>query len=121
MNKMYPLKQTADRSGLSKDTILFYEKTGLIPPIARNEIGHRIYSQENVDTLQLIACLKRTGMSLEEIKQYLHLQISEDRYHMLENHKQKLAQQMVELQQVIDIKLTKLKNKTNKENEYHGI
>ncbi|MEW4369974.1 MerR family transcriptional regulator [Paenibacillus kandeliae] len=121
MNKMYPLKQTADRSGLSKDTILFYEKTGLIPPIARNEIGHRIYSQENVDTLQLIACLKKMGMSLEDIKHYLHLNISEERYDMLEHHKQKLAQQMIELQNVINIKLTKLKNKKGKEHEHYDI
>ncbi len=76
-------------SRLSKDTILFYEKTGLIPAIARNEMGYRVYSQEDIDTLQ--------------------------------DHKEKLAQQMLELQNVIDIKLNKIKRKNEQEPKPDGI
>ncbi len=120
-NERYALKQTAMLSGLSKDTILFYEKTGLIPAIARNEMGYRVYSQEDIDMLQLIACLKKTGMSLEDIKSYLQLEASEERYQRLQDHKEKLAQQMLELQNVIDIKLNKIKRKNEQEPKPDGI
>ncbi|MFD1888562.1 MerR family transcriptional regulator [Paenibacillus wenxiniae] len=121
MNGRYALKQTAMLSGLSKDTILFYEKIGLIPTTARNELGYRVYSQEDIDTLNLIACLKRTGMSLEDIKSYLQLEISEERYQRLHEHKEKLAQQMMELQNVIDIKLNKIKLKNEQEHKPNGV
>ncbi len=121
MDERYALKQTAMLSRLSKDTILFYEKTGLIPAIARNEMGYRVYSQEDIDTLQLIACLKKTGMSLEDIKSYLQLEASEERYQRLQDHKEKLAQQMLELQNVIDIKLNKIKRKNEQEFKPDGI
>ncbi len=121
MKDMYILKQAATLSGLSKDTILFYEKTGLLPTIARNEIGHRMYSQQDVDTLHLIACLKKTGMSLEDIKSYLQIDVSEDRYQMLHTHKEKLQQQLLELQNVIDIKLKKIKLKNEMGHKQNGI
>lgn len=109
MNKVNALKQTSDITGLSKDTILYYEKIGLIPPVLRNEVGYRIYSTDDVDKLHVIACLKKTGMSLENIKIYMQICTSEGRHTMLENYKITLEQQMTELQKIIDIKLKKMK------------
>ncbi|WDF52978.1 MerR family transcriptional regulator [Paenibacillus sp. KACC 21273] len=106
---MNTLKQTSDMTGIGKDTILYYEKIGLIPPVMRNDIGYRIYNSEFVDMLNVIACLKKTGMSLENIKKYMQLDTSESRYNMLQDHQTTLEQQMIELQNIITIKLKKIK------------
>lgn len=57
--------------GLSKDTIRYYEKIGLIKPEVIN--SHRNYTEEELDNLDTIVKLKRNGFSLDEIKRMFHL------------------------------------------------
>jgi DNA-binding transcriptional MerR regulator len=63
-------------SGLSASTIRFYEKEQVIPPVRRDEIGHRYFTSEDVDHLIGVACVAATGMPLADLKQYLHAGIS---------------------------------------------
>lgn len=63
-------------SGLSASTIRFYEKEHVIPPVRRDEIGHRYFTSEDVDHLIGVACVAAIGMPLADLKQYLHAGIS---------------------------------------------
>jgi MerR family transcriptional regulator, copper efflux regulator len=64
----------AERSGLSVDTIRFYEKKGLIDSdlIRRQTNNYRDYSEESLERLALIQQAKRLGFTLTEIQQWIH-------------------------------------------------
>jgi MerR family transcriptional regulator, copper efflux regulator len=65
------IQDAARRSGLSEPTLRYYEEVGLIGPIARDpSSGHRRYGEEEVDTLQVLACLRAMGVSIEEMRTY---------------------------------------------------
>lgn len=58
-------------SGVSDQTIRFYERKGLISPVGRTPKGHRIYSSESVQSLRIIKAAQSMGFSLEEISTLL--------------------------------------------------
>jgi DNA-binding transcriptional MerR regulator len=65
------IQDAARRSGLSEPTLRYYEEVGLIGPIARDpSSGHRRYRQEEVDTLQALACLRAMGVGIGEMRTY---------------------------------------------------
>jgi MerR family copper efflux transcriptional regulator len=65
------IQEAARRSGLSEPTLRYYEEVGLIGPIARDpSSGHRRYGEEDVDTLQALACLRAMGVGIGEMRTY---------------------------------------------------
>src|SRR5579862_4810362 len=59
------------RSGLSEPTLRYYEQVGLIGPVERDESsGHRRYREDDVDTLQALACLRGMGVGIEDMRTY---------------------------------------------------
>lgn len=61
--------ELAQRTGLSKDTLRFYEKVGLLPPAPKRENGYRDYPESWVSNLQLLIRARELGFTLEELKQ----------------------------------------------------
>jgi MerR family transcriptional regulator, copper efflux regulator len=65
------IQVAARRSGLSEPTLRYYEEAGLIGPIARDpHSGHRRYREEDVDSLQALACLRAMGVGIEDMRTY---------------------------------------------------
>src|SRR5580658_5210214 len=65
------IQNVARRSGLSEPTLRYYEEVGLIGPIARDPSSrHRRYREEDVDTLQALACLRAMGVGIEDMRTY---------------------------------------------------
>ncbi len=62
------IKEFSDRTGLSRDTIRFYEKMGLIPKPKRNKSGYREYDESMVIKTKMVSRAKELGFSLAEIK-----------------------------------------------------
>lgn len=89
MNSFTP-SQVVERTGFSLDTLRYYEREGLIGPIERTAGGRRTYRQEHLDWLDLVKCLRDTGMPISDLKLYTAL--SEDattldeRLELLEAH-----------------------------------
>ena len=54
----YTIKQIAEQTGISEDTIRYYEKIKLLPRADRKENGHRVYRKEDFYMIKLISCLK---------------------------------------------------------------
>jgi DNA-binding transcriptional MerR regulator len=105
---VFSIKETSEQAGLSEDTIRYYEKIGLLPRAERKANRHRVYRPEDIQTMKLITCLKKTGMSLEEMKPYLQmsrdsdLEDFPDEREMLLNHRKKIEAQIISLQQIVD-------------------
>lgn len=65
------IQAAARRSGLSEPTLRYYEEVGLIGPIDRDpDRGHRRYREEDLDTLQALACLRAMGVGIEDMRIY---------------------------------------------------
>jgi DNA-binding transcriptional MerR regulator len=65
------IQDAALRTGLSEPTLRYYEEVGLIGPIARDpSSGHRRYREQDVDTLQALACLRSMGVGIGDMRTY---------------------------------------------------
>jgi MerR family copper efflux transcriptional regulator len=65
------IQDVSQRSRLSEPTLRYYEEVGLIGPIARDaRSGHRRYREEDLDTLQALACLRAMGVGIEDMRTY---------------------------------------------------
>jgi DNA-binding transcriptional MerR regulator len=65
------IQEVSRRSGLSEPTLRYYEDIRLIGPVDRDErSGHRRYRDEDLDTLQALACLRAMGVSIEDMRTY---------------------------------------------------
>jgi DNA-binding transcriptional MerR regulator len=71
INMPYTINEVAAKFGLSAHTLRYYDKEGLLPFISRNSSGNRSFSDNDLDWVALICCLKDTGMPIKEIKQYM--------------------------------------------------
>jgi DNA-binding transcriptional MerR regulator len=68
---MYTIREVAEITGFSPDTLRYYEKIGLLKPPQRGSGGVCAYSEDNIHLLTSLNCLKKTGLSLEEIKEFV--------------------------------------------------
>src|ERR1700726_4014738 len=65
------IQDVSRRSRLSEPTLRYYEEIGLIGPIARDPSSrHRRYREEDLDALQVLACLRAMGVGIEEMRTY---------------------------------------------------
>ncbi|GAE08030.1 transcriptional activator, MerR family [Paenibacillus sp. JCM 10914] len=103
---LYTIKQTAEQTGITEDTIRYYEKIALLPRAERKDNGHRIYRQADIHTIRLVACLKKTGMRLEEMRPFLAVSTDTDPaeypelVELLRSHRSNMVSQIASLQQV---------------------
>ena len=104
---MYTIQQVCEKTGLSAHTLRYYEKEGLLTGIRRSQGGFRQYTDEDLEGLGLICCLKNTGMSLQEISQFVTLTHQGDytlreRVELLRRHRENVLQRLEEMQQYLD-------------------
>ncbi len=69
----YSIKEVSERFNISSHTLRYYEKEGLLPPIRRADNGIRQYNDVDLEWIQLICCMRSTGMSIAHIKEYVDL------------------------------------------------
>lgn len=69
--------ELAEKTGVSIDTIRFYERRGLIPAPSRRESGYRIYSVEYADRIRFIKRGQELGFTLKEVDELLSLRMDE--------------------------------------------
>ena len=67
----FTIQEVSRRSGLSEPTLRYYEEVGLVGPIDRDaSSGHRRYHDEDLHTLESLACLRATGVGIEDMRVY---------------------------------------------------
>ena len=70
---MYSMKETCEQVGMSYQTLKFYCNEGLIPNVQRDKNNYRVFDDNNINWIKSLACLKKCGMSIDEMKKYLAL------------------------------------------------
>ena len=67
------ISEAAAASGLSPDTIRYYEKSGMLPEIRRGADGHRRFGKADIDWLTLLYWLRETGMTMQLMRRFTAL------------------------------------------------
>lgn len=68
---VYTIGETAKRLNIAASTLRYYDKEGLLPFVERSNGGIRIFKDEDFEWLGIIECLKKTGMPIKEIKEFV--------------------------------------------------
>lgn len=98
MKVLYLAGETAKLHGISKQTLIYYDRIDLFrPKHCDEETGYRYYSLEQFVDLDVILCLKKFGMPLEEIKTYLQQTAIHERIAMLEEHRVMVKRKIADL------------------------
>jgi DNA-binding transcriptional MerR regulator len=99
----YSIKQVSERTNLKAHVLRYYEREGLLPCVNRSGSGIRLYSEDDLEWLGLICCLKNTGMSIRQIKHFVELSLQggqtlKQRCELLIEHKRNVEEQIEEMQ-----------------------
>lgn len=112
---MYKIGEVADQTGLTTDTLRYYEKFGLLPKVTRNTSGIREYTDKDISRLKFITRAQRMNFSLDEIKDLLSMredpqnakdsvrQLTADKLQHIENQLNELSTLHNELQLLLNL------------------
>ncbi len=67
------IKEVSEKYGISTDTLRYYERVGMLPPVNRTSGGIRDYADSDLSWIELILCLRNAGLPIEAIIEYVKL------------------------------------------------
>lgn len=67
------IREVSEKYGITQDTLRYYERIGMIPPVNRTPRGIRNYMEEDIAWLELALCMRSAGLPIEVMIQYLKL------------------------------------------------
>ena len=70
---MYSMKEVCKLTGMKYETLKYYCNEGLVPNVKRNENNYRIFDERDIAWINSLSCLKRCGMGIREMKEYVIL------------------------------------------------
>ena len=102
------IKDVCERFGITADTLRYYEKVGAIPKVARSSGGIREYDDEALNWVHNAVCLRKAGVSVEAIAEYVRLfnmgdETIKDRLALLVSEREELGKQLAELTEAVDL------------------
>jgi DNA-binding transcriptional MerR regulator len=101
------ITEVAEKYGLSPDTLGYYERIGLIPPVQRNKVGNRDYSETDCNRVEFVKCMRSAGIPVESLIEYVRLflmgeETRETRRTILQEQMELLAARIAEFQKTLD-------------------
>jgi DNA-binding transcriptional MerR regulator len=116
----------SEKTSLPPYVLRYYENEGLLPSIARSRNGVRRYSEDDLEWLGLICCLKNTGMSIKQIKSFVELSIEgegtlQQRCDMLKEHKKTVETQIEEMHKHLEKVACKIDHFTREYENYKRL
>ena len=102
------IAEVSERYGLSADTLRYYERVGLIPPVTRNDGGIRDYNELDLRRVEFIKCMRSAGFPVEVLIEYVGLvqqgdKTIETRKEILIEQRDLLVAKMKEMQKTLDL------------------
>jgi len=102
------IAEVSQRYSISSDTLRYYERIGLIPPVHREKSGIRDYGEVDVKRVEFIKCMRGAGLPIEALIEYVSLvqqgdQTIEARKEILKEQRELLAARMKEMQITLDL------------------
>lgn len=103
----YTIGEIARRLGLSPSALRYYDQEGLLPFVKRSAGGRRVFQDADYEWLQVIECLKKTGMPLKDIRAFIHMAMEgdatiDDRLALIIRQQEAVRRQMSELEETLD-------------------
>lgn len=97
------IKEVSEKYGLSQDTLRYYEKIGVIPPVTRTSGGIRNYTEQDIGWVENAVCMRNAGLPVEVIAEYCRLYSMGDstigaRLELLTEQRKKLIEQKEQLE-----------------------
>jgi len=104
---MYTMMQVCRELDMTYQTLKFYCNEGLVPNVKRDKNNRRIFDEKDVKWIHDHSCLKKCGMSIQEMKEYLALCLEGEstikaRKEMLDKKQKALREEIAELEKSID-------------------
>ena len=101
--KNMTIKEVSEKYGLSQDTLRYYEKIGVIPPVTRTSGGIRNYTEQDIGWVENAVCMRSAGLPVEVIAEYCRLYSMGDstigaRLELLTEQRKKLIEQKEQLE-----------------------
>lgn len=105
---LYTVGEMAKRMGVAASTLRYYDKEGLLPFVERSESGIRVFKESDYEWLQVIECLKKTGMQLKDIRTFILMVMEGDntidaRLQLIIRQREAVEQQIADLQETLAI------------------
>ena len=102
------ISEVSEQFGISSDTLRYYERIGLIPPVNRTESGIRDYDDGDLKRVEFIKCMRSAGLPIEVLIEYVGLvaegdETAETRRQILVAQRELLIDKIEELQKVLGI------------------
>ncbi|HIR46498.1 MAG TPA: MerR family transcriptional regulator [Candidatus Caccousia avicola] len=109
------IAEVSKRYDISPDTLRYYERIGLIPPVPRNKSGIRDYGEESCSWIELMKCMRHAGVQIEALIEYVALFQQGDstiaaRKALLVEQREQLIQRMENMQKSLDRLNYKIQN-----------
>jgi DNA-binding transcriptional MerR regulator len=100
------IADVSEQSGISSDTLRYYERIGLIPPVNRNGSGIRDYTELDVRRVEFVKCMRSAGLPIDVLIEYYGLvqqgdQTVEARKEILKEQREQLLARMAEMQRTL--------------------
>lgn len=104
---VYTVGEMAKMLDVTASTLRYYDKEGLLPFVQRSSGGIRMFTDSDFEWLQIINCMKKAGMSIKDIREYIEMALQGDdtidlRLEMFRRQREVLRRQMDELQHTMD-------------------
>jgi len=113
------IDQAAERMGISKHTLRYYEREGLLAEIAKGPNGHRRYTEDDLGWIKFLQLLRGTGMPIREMKQFVELTHAGD--HTIAERVEVLARYRVSLTARMEADRESLQFLERKIDYYSGV
>lgn len=75
---LYTVGEMAKKLDVAPSALRYYDKEGLLPFMERSQSGIRMFKDADYEWLQIINCLKKTGMPLKDIREFIYMAMAGD-------------------------------------------
>lgn len=105
---IYTIGEMAKLLKVPPSTLRFYDKMGLIPFVERSESGVRVFSEKDYEGLKIIECLKKTGMSIKDIKKFVDMvmlgdETIDERLELMKAQQKNVKRKIEEFNEMLEI------------------
>lgn len=102
------IAEVSKQYGLSQDTLRYYERVGMIPPVTRTAGGIRDYQEEDLGWVKLAKCMRSAGLPVESLIEYVKLfregdSTIEARRDLLAERREELLEQKRHIEETLDL------------------
>ena len=104
----YTVGEMAKRLNVPASTLRYYEKEGLLPSLERTKGGQRVFHDSDYGTLLVIDCLKKSGLTIPEIREFIRLAVEGDatigqRLELFRSRREAVLRQIEEMRDTLDM------------------